>query len=351
MRPRAASRRLALLLPLLLAGAVAAQVRPGSEQGPVYPHEIVPVDAIRGHLMEGVFREPVGLCYDAAHDELFVADGKNGLIGIYDRDGVPLFTFGGPRLLTDPKHVEVGEDGTIYVLDAVQTQVKVFSYRGEPKDPLVFTYPETDTAEAGTARVGSFTLGPEGRFYVADLDLPQVLVYDPELHLERIIRPVEGQSSFSAISGLAVSAQGLLAVVDFKATPVQVFDREGRFLLGFGAREIAREDFTAPIAVAFDGEGFLFVVDMLRHDVKIFTLDGKFAGSFGGWFSPETGGRSPGEMLYPTDIALAPEGRLYVAERFGNRVQIFDRRPRGERPSRPRLPLPEVGGGGGQGGG
>ena len=77
--------------------------------------------------------------------------------------------------------------------------------------------------------------------------------------------------------------------------------------------------------MAFDEDEYLYVVDMLRHDVKIFNLDGRFQGLFGGWFGPQTRGRAPGEMLYPTAITIAPEGRIYVSERFGNRVQAFER--------------------------
>ena len=66
--------------------------------------------------------------------------------------------------------------------------------------------------------------------------------------------------------------------------------------------------------MTFDEEGRLFVVDMLRHDVKIFDIEGTFLGQFGGWFGPETGGRAPGEMLYPNDIAIAPDGHAFYID-------------------------------------
>jgi DNA-binding beta-propeller fold protein YncE len=326
---------------VVLAVPAAAQRKPPPEPEITYPWEIVPEDALRGHLMEGAFKEPGGVFYDRTADELFVADGKNGLIGIFDPDGRPVFTFG-RGLLEDPRQVAVTADGTIFVLDANQSALERFSYRGEPEGRLQFAYPVEDGEPAGTVRLGAFTLDDEGRFYVGDLDLPQVLVYSPTLELLHVIRPEKGGASFQVITGLAVSREGVLAVVDFKATPVQLFDERGRFLRGFGHHDIGAEGFTAPMAVAFDEDGYLYVVDMLRHHVKVFDGMGVLQGIFGGWFGPGSGGRAPGEMLYPSSVAVAPGGFVYVAERFGNRVQLFRRRPRGEDPGRPVLRIPVV---------
>jgi len=298
------------------------------EERPVYPYAVVPVDAIRGHLMNGWFKEPVDVHFDALAQELLVADSKNGLIGIFDPEGTPLFTFGGKQLLTDPRKVVTTEDGSIFVLDADQSEIKAFSYRGEILPPLRFAYPATEEESGGVAKVNAFCRDAEGNWYVGDVDRPQVLVYDADLKLKFAIRPEPAGARFGVISGLAVAPDGAIAVTDFKETPVQLFDSKGRFLAGWGARDIGIENFSAPADVAFDEEGHVFVVDMLRHDVKIFSRTGEFRGFFGGWYSAETGGRGPGEMLYPSGITIAPDGFIYVAERFGQRVQIFTREPR-----------------------
>lgn len=331
-----------LLLAALLAAAAGAQSRPPPPERPAYPFELVPVDAVRGHLVEGWFVEPLGVSFDAAAQELLVADSKNGLVGIYDPDGVPLFAFGGPQLLVDPRRLAVGRDGTIHVLDSSQSAIKRFSYRGEPLEPFVPVYPALGDVPAGTARATCFALAADGSLVLGDGERPQVLAYGPDGTFRLAIRPAKAAARFEAISDVALSPEGLIAVTDLKATPVQLFDREGRFVRGFGGRDIAREDFTAPVAVEFDEQGRLFVVDMLRHDVKIFDADGTFTGQFGGWYSPESRGSRPGEMLYPTDIAIAPGGLVYVAERFGNRVQIFERTERDPQ-GKPRLPVPAVG--------
>ncbi len=321
---------------------------------PPYPWVLEPIDLIVGHLTEGRFKQPSGVWFDRKARELLVADGKNGLIGIYDDEAVPLFAFGGPGVLTDPRTVRTDEAGTIYVLDADATHVKVFSYRGEPLPPLVFdgaaaraeprSADEAAPPLAGVKRISAFTRDAKGRWYVGDAEDPRVVVFDPDLEPLFELRVPSRRDPLQAVSSIAVSSDGTIAVVDMRGPPVSLFSPEGEYRLSFGERQIGIENFTAPVAAAFDEEGFLFVVDLLRHDVKIYDSQGRFRSYFGGWFSPETAGRGPGEMLYPCDIAIDPEGdRVYVAERFGGRVQIFRRVRRESDSPRPRLRIPDVG--------
>lgn len=306
---------------------------------PTYPFTIEPRDALWGHLDEGRFREPMGVYFEPIARELYVADSKNGRIGIFDHEGTPLFTFGGSALLIEPKAVLASRDGTIFVLDSARADVREFSYRGELKHVLAFPRPSTPMSSnepsssksvesAGAVVVGSFTRDSAGRWYVIDRELLRVFVYTPERVFLREIPPPAGRTEFVAPSDVAVSPKGLVAVSDQRGAPaLHVYDAENRLVGAFGGRDIGLSDFTSAVGVAFDEHEYLFAVDMLRHDVKVFTADGRFMAHFGGWFAPETRGRAPGELLYPVDIEVAAEGPIFIAERFGQRVQIFDRKP------------------------
>jgi DNA-binding beta-propeller fold protein YncE len=299
-----------------------------------YLHDIYVVDVVWGHLLEGNFKEVGGVAFEPEAEELYVTDTKNGLIGIYDPEGVPRFAFGGTEWLVDPSVVQATADGSIYVLDSDSVAVKAYNYRGEPLGPVVFSAPP---GSPPLERIATFALGPDRSWVVADREHPRVLVYGPDLELRHVLPREDDVGSFDLVTALSVSADGLVAVIDHRATPVQVFDKNGYFVSGFGSRDIGVENFSAPRAVAFDEDGYLYVVDMLRHNVKVFDIEGRFQHVFGGWSSPETRGRGPGEMLYPTGIAIAPGGFVYVSERYGNRVQLFERRPRTQ-------PTPKEGG-------
>ena len=330
---------LAWLLALLPVPQAAGAGQEQPDRPQIYPYLLDAVDALQGFLLDGPFQEPTSVFLESTAGELYVADSKSALIGIFDLEGSPLFSFGRTPLLSEPRQVAAAGDGTIFVLDAADSQVHVFNYRGEPRGTLAFEYPAIGDVPGGTAAVSCFAFDPEGRWFVGDRERAQVLAYAPDLSFRFAIRTARAAARFENIVGMSVSPEGLLAVIDLGGTPVQVFDAQGRFLTGFGKRDLGVENFTGPIACGFDGEGYLFVVDLLRHDVKIFEPSGAFRGFFGGWFGPQTRGRGPGEMRYPNAIAFGPQGRVWVAERFGRRVQVFHRRPRGE----PALQQPAVG--------
>jgi DNA-binding beta-propeller fold protein YncE len=326
-------------LALALLQGAGAQAAPRASAKPAYPFEIVPEDAIRGHLSEGEFREPLGVCFEAEAREIYVADSKNARIGIFDEDLTPLFSFGGGPVLLEPRAVHAEADGTMLVLDADRSLLRRFNYRGEPMEPVRFLAPPAaQGAESVPLSIVAFAPDGRGGWIVADQRENRVWRFDRELRRVAELQPPIGAASFGAVSDVAVSRDGLVAVSDqrgvrltesLRSPSIHVYDAAGKLIAAFGERDIGLDNFTAAAAVAFDEHGFLFAVDSLRHDVKIFTPSGAFVGRFGGWFSPQTRGRAPGEMRYPSDVAIAPGGPILVAERFGHRVQVFRRKPLG----------------------
>jgi DNA-binding beta-propeller fold protein YncE len=70
----------------------------------------------------------------------------------------------------------------------------------------------------------------------------------------------------------------------------------------------------------------IWITDIEHHQVSEFTLDGKLVRAFG-----ERGkaGESETQFKYPTDIAFAPNGDLYIADGYGN-SRIVCLSPKGE---------------------
>jgi len=100
---------------------------------------------------------------------------------------------------------------------------------------------------------------------------------------------------------------------------------DGKVLMTLGTPGQAGEDashFNAPSDVAVAPNGDIFVAD--GHGEKTnarivkFSSDGKFIKSWG------KEGAGPGEFNTPHGLAFDSAGRLFVADRANNRIQIFD---------------------------
>lgn len=295
----------ALAALLLLAGALAAQ-----EEGPPKP-ALRPLAILDQHLYEGPFAEPRGLAYDARADEVWVADTRNGVVGVFTSDGVPLFTSARSAAVKEPSRLAVAGPGTLYLLDTDRSAVKVLDYRGRVTGTLSLPgLPEKPV-------IGAITVDADGNLWVGENTTGRVFQYDAsrKLRLKFGDRGTE-DGEMESIAGIAVT-RDMVVVVDHIARPVQVFDRRGNFERGFGKHDMGVENFSLPEAVAVDSKGRIVVVDALRHEIKFFDAEGRFLDRFGGM------GSRAGQVLYPVDVAIDAKDRLFVAEKGGARVQVL----------------------------
>jgi DNA-binding beta-propeller fold protein YncE len=77
-------------------------------------------------------------------------------------------------------------------------------------------------------------------------------------------------------------------------------------------------EFSTPGGVAFaPASGDVLVTDNMNNRVEVFLPAGKFLRSFG------REGTKPGQFRSPTGIGTNPAGDIYVADKFNNRVQEF----------------------------
>ncbi len=112
--------------------------------------------------------------------------------------------------------------------------------------------------------------------------------------------------------GIAIAGEEVF-VADARNARIQVFDFDGRFLRQFGNREQLGRPMHLAIA-----QGKLYVADYWNDRIALFTLDGRWQGSLG------RAGRAAGEFSTPSGVAVDDQGRLYVAEFHGQRVQLLD---------------------------
>jgi NHL repeat len=178
-------------------------------------------------------------------------------------------------------------------------------------------------------------VAPNGHIWVAERcgantcagsNVPPILEFDPSGQLLKTF----GAGLMVFPHGFHVDRDGNIWVTDGqgkdgKGHQVFKFSPEGKILLTLGKAGVAGaalDEFNQPSDVVVAPNGDIFVAD--GHDagsnmrIVKFAKDGKFIKT---WGKP---GAAPGEFSVPHGLAFDSKGRLFVADRANNRLQIFD---------------------------
>ncbi len=114
-----------------------------------------------------------------------------------------------------------------------------------------------------------------------------------------------------AISQLAVDSRGRVYVFQRSDPTVVVFEPSGAFRAAWGRGRIADAH-----GIFITGDDRVFLVDRDAHQIIIFTSEGEEIGSLGTRHGP----RFQAPFNHPTDVAVAPDGEIYVSDGYGNSV-------------------------------
>ncbi|MEY2795210.1 MAG: hypothetical protein RIR10_926, partial [Planctomycetota bacterium] len=126
-----------------------------------------------------------------------------------------------------------------------------------------------------------------------------------------------GKGQFNGPRALATDVvTGDIYVID-KDARVQRFARDGTQICEW---RMPKKDRGKPVGATVAPDGSLVVADTHEHRIVAYSPEGEIRWMLGEY------GRDHGQFIYPTDIAFAPDGRMFIAEYGGNdRIQVFDR--------------------------
>ena len=106
---------------------------------------------------------------------------------------------------------------------------------------------------------------------------------------------------------------------------VMKYNQDGKLLMTLGTPGVAgatHDTFNAPSDIYVAPNGDIFVADghggNTNARIVKFTADGKFIKEWG------KKGKAPGEFDTPHNLAMDSAGRLFVGDRGNNRIQVFD---------------------------
>ena len=130
-----------------------------------------------------------------------------------------------------------------------------------------------------------------------------------------------GANTFLLPHGLFVDHRGHVWLTDVGRHQVFEYTAEGALLRTWGEDKIGGADaahFNKPTDVAVLADGSFYVTDgYVNSRVVKFSADGKYQFEWG------TKGTGPGEFRVPHGIAVDATGKVYIADRENDRIQVF----------------------------
>jgi DNA-binding beta-propeller fold protein YncE/4-amino-4-deoxy-L-arabinose transferase-like glycosyltransferase len=333
--------------------APGGQVVPPQEPGP----PVATMRAPRAMLGVGAgLKEPRGLAVDAAGN-VYVGDSGNGRVVVFAPDGKVVSTWGTPVPETyKPEQGEapdgtfseiadlavgVGADGKtyVYVLDST-TRVQVFT----PDGLQIGTYPANQLQVYGP---NGLSTGPvEGKaghkLYISVTGHNRLAVYpsieeldgmEPRPPLGEVVRHIGVEGGVALEQPIDVLADPTLPdtvytidlhdrLVRLKLQPAsQGAPDNPQALPSTATRQwqvpVGRDTGGSRLASSPDGK-HVYMSDPDRNRVAVVNVESGTLSYFGSI------GKSSGEFLAPSGIAVGPDGAVYVLERLNNRVQVFE---------------------------
>lgn len=158
------------------------------------------------------------------------------------------------------------------------------------------------------------TADGEGRIWVADMGIHGVHVIDLGRKKIDYIFSAGEQPLISPVGVASDPARNRLYLSDSALAKIYVYDLKGRYL----AEWSPPDGFGRPAGLAVAGDGRLFVADATKNRVTVFLPDGKFERQI------ESG--SPPEQRFhtPSNVVVNRDGQLFVTDSMNFRVEVFD---------------------------
>lgn len=293
---------------------------PASRQGLVFSDETLYVAADPRALVAldattGAVRWELGLAADPSPQSL----------AWYPQRGLPVVT-GAFVFIGDGAGMHAFTDASLVVPAPVTPRPR--SEASSIPDPFTGVDIVAGPSEGFTHPSG-MDVGPDGSLYVVDAGASRIVVIDADGRFVRALGELgdgPGQFNFhrdesepmSDAGGVAVAADGTVYVADTVNDRVQAFSADGDYLFEWGDTGPGDGQFLEPFDLDVCPDGRVIVVDDVRDDIQVFDRRGEYLTTVG------RKGNGPGELMFTSSVACRSDGSVLNADWDNNRVQAWD---------------------------
>jgi DNA-binding beta-propeller fold protein YncE len=166
----------------------------------------------------------------------------------------------------------------------------------------------------------SIDIDKDGYVYVTDTGNDRIQKYSPNgKFIQSYGTKGSTEGKFLEPHGIVFDSNNTMYVTDMKNSRVQVFDKDFNFIRQWGSFGTGPGQFsgTIPGIDYYEKEDLVFVDDKRSTNFQVFDENGKSISKYG------SKGKQDGQFNRPEDIAIDPEGKVFVADTGNSRIQVF----------------------------
>lgn len=267
---------------------------------------------------------------------IYIADTGGNCIKVLSPSGELLTSWGGrghdQGKFMRPVDIAVDDEGNTYVADSGNFRIQKFDYNGN----FVKEWGKKGFGE-GTKllrdpdnfkNIVDLIISDSGYLYVMDAGNNRICKYNLDgSQKDRWGEKGKRDGQFRTPTSIAVDKDGYIYVADNQDCRIQKFEGY-KFITKWGTRGTGDGKFIKISAIAIDNFGNVLVVDASNGYIQKFTSNGKFLAKWGkksanydSYWRGEIKETSDDELMFPSDIAIAKNGDIYVHD--GWRIKVF----------------------------
>jgi DNA-binding beta-propeller fold protein YncE len=265
---------------------------------------------------DGQFHMPREIGFSPDQREMYILD-RSHRVQVFDREGGFLRLWNTPEgVWGNPRGLDVGSDGTVYVADTHNSQVLTYS----PDGRLLRRLGRRGKAPGEFMAVTDVAIDPDGCLWTCEYggSNDRIQKFDAA---GKVLLTSGGFGSepgrFSRPQGITAGPDHRIFVADAVNHRVQILDRRGRLLAVWGGVGTAPGKMKYPYCVTLDQQGLVYVAEFENNRISVFSPDGRFLTWVG------HSGRAPNGLNNPWGVAVARNGDIYVADTMNYRIQRF----------------------------